>query len=68
LVVQDDGTGFVGDRERFPGHYGLVMMEEQAAAVGGTLHIEQNPGGGTTVHLIVPTGPPLDTSLEGNRP
>jgi signal transduction histidine kinase len=68
LVVQDDGTGFAGDGERSPGHYGLVMMEEQAAAVGGTLHIVRNPGGGTTVHLIVPTGPPQDAFVEGSRP
>jgi signal transduction histidine kinase len=54
LAIRDDGVGFDQDGDRPAGHYGLVMMEEQAAAVGGTLHISSEPGKGTALRLEVP--------------
>ena len=32
-----------------PGHYGLSMMRERAAAVGATLSIASQPGHGTEI-------------------
>ena len=53
VVVVDDGQGFdpaaVGD-----GHYGLAIMRERMAQVGGRLAIESQPGTGTRVALEAP--------------
>jgi signal transduction histidine kinase/ligand-binding sensor domain-containing protein len=56
LEVRDDGRGFVaGDaQESLPGHYGLTGMRERAAAIGGSLEVTSEPGGGTTVRLKAP--------------
>ena len=54
LVVEDDGVGFVADASRDGGHYGTVMMEEQATLIGATLSIESQPGRGTRVRVVVP--------------
>jgi PAS domain S-box-containing protein len=58
LVVEDDGVGFDlsgmdADRRGF----GLLGMQERAALVGATLHIESAPGEGTTVLVRMPTTP-----------
>jgi signal transduction histidine kinase len=57
--VRDNGRGF--DPGRHPGgeaadghHFGLSVMEERAASVGGRLHIESQPGRGTTVRIVIP--------------
>ncbi len=63
LEVRDDGRGFVesasngsgGSSDTAPGHYGLTGMRERAAAVGGTLEIQSEPGAGTTVRLRAPS-------------
>jgi two-component system nitrate/nitrite sensor histidine kinase NarX len=48
LRIRDDGRGF--DPEQTPpGHYGLSMMHERAAAVGATLSITSQPGHGTEI-------------------
>jgi signal transduction histidine kinase len=48
LRIRDDGRGF--DPEQTPpGHYGLSMMRERAAAVGATLSITSQPGHGTEI-------------------
>ena len=49
--VSDDGRGF--GPEAVPG-VGQDSMRERAAAVGGELQIESEPGGGTTVRLRAP--------------
>ncbi len=53
VVVADDGHGFdaaaVGE-----GHYGLAIMRERMAQVGGRLVIESRPGAGTRVVLDAP--------------
>jgi signal transduction histidine kinase/ligand-binding sensor domain-containing protein len=56
LEVRDDGRGFAGDGESHsqPGHYGLTGMRERAAAIGGTLEVTSEPGGGTHVRLRTP--------------
>ena len=48
LRIRDDGRGFdLGQTP--PGHYGLSMMHERAAAIGATLSIASQPGGGTEI-------------------
>ncbi len=49
--VSDDGRGF--GPEVIPG-VGQGSMRERAAAVGGQLQIESEPGRGTTVRLRAP--------------
>jgi signal transduction histidine kinase len=51
LSVQDDGAGFV---PRPGGGHGLPNMRARAAALGGHLAIESNPGKGTRVVLVLP--------------
>jgi NarL family two-component system sensor histidine kinase YdfH len=55
--VQDDGVGFepgaTGER---PGRFGLAGMRERAERIGGTLHIESEPGRGTRLTLVVAGG------------
>jgi PAS domain S-box-containing protein len=48
LRIRDDGRGF--DPEQTPpGHYGLNMMRERAAAIGAMLTITSQPGQGTEI-------------------
>ena len=56
LEVADNGRGFdprprTGDS---PGGRGLVGMRERVELLGGTLHIANNPGGGTAVTVVLP--------------
>ena len=57
LRVSDDGAGVdpevlrAGER---PGHFGLALMRERAAAAGGTLSVRSDVGAGTTIELVVP--------------
>lgn len=53
LVIADDGVGF-DPSLRKPGHYGLVGIEEQARAVGGSHAIESAPGRGTRLRVLLP--------------
>ena len=50
LVVSDDGSGFTPGNAQ-PGHYGLSIMQERAAAINATLDIEGQPGLGTNIAL-----------------
>jgi signal transduction histidine kinase len=52
IEVRDQGGGFDPDRIT-PGH-GLGNMAERAAVLGASLHIDAEPGVGTTVRLRVP--------------
>jgi signal transduction histidine kinase len=54
LEVRDDGQGFAAGEKQTPGHFGLTGMRERAAAIGGTLEVTSDPGGGTTVRLEAP--------------
>ena len=49
--VSDDGRGF--ETETAPG-IGLRNMRERAAALGGKLEVQSEPGGGTRVRLRAP--------------
>jgi two-component system nitrate/nitrite sensor histidine kinase NarX len=55
VVVEDDGTGVVpSSASGEPSHYGLDIMRQRAAALGGTLEVGPRGGGGTRVHLRFP--------------
>ncbi len=57
LEVRDDGCGFEAP-EGYPrgtdGGWGLAIMRERAAAVGGTLSVDSSPGQGTMVVVELP--------------
>ena len=55
LLVEDDGVGFDrARRQTDEGHYGTVMMEEQAMLIGASIAIDTGPGRGTRVEVVVP--------------
>jgi signal transduction histidine kinase len=51
LTVRDDGRGFDPDRV-LPHRLGLGIMGERAQAIGATLAVESEPGGGTEVRVV----------------
>jgi signal transduction histidine kinase len=53
LDVIDDGKGF-DTGGSFPGHLGLVSMQERIARFGGRVAIESAAGAGTRVHVTLP--------------
>lgn len=56
LAVVDDGGSIRSDRSRRDGQ-GITGMRERAAALGGTLDLGPNPGGGYTVTATLPRAP-----------
>jgi two-component system nitrate/nitrite sensor histidine kinase NarX len=51
-LIEDDGVGIGQVLGGDPGeHVGLSIMQERAQRLGGTLHIESEPGEGTRVEL-----------------
>jgi signal transduction histidine kinase len=53
LTITDDGSGFDLNAGWGKG-VGLVSMVERVEAIGGSLDIHSNPGGGTRLTAIVP--------------
>lgn len=51
LTVRDDGVGFDPLLEQ-RGHYGIHIMRERAAAVGGQLAVTSSPGEGCSVTMV----------------
>lgn len=57
VTVTDDGVGFHGSRqasESHHGHFGIDIMRERAARLGGTLDIAAGEGCGTRVQIAFP--------------
>jgi len=52
LNITDNGVGFT--KENSQSGSGLRNMHERAAILGGTLRINSNPGGGTSVDAVIP--------------
>jgi signal transduction histidine kinase len=53
LEISDDGRGIPSERSGRAG-LGLHTMHDRASSIGGTVHLEANPTGGTTVVCQVP--------------
>jgi signal transduction histidine kinase len=53
LEIRDNGRGF-DPLGSFPGHLGLLSMQERVKDLGGVLSIESTPGQGTTIRARVP--------------
>jgi signal transduction histidine kinase len=54
-IVKDNGRGFVvAERDRLPGHLGLLALNERALLAGGWNKITSEPGLGTTVEFWLP--------------
>ncbi|HEY5293423.1 MAG TPA: type IV pili methyl-accepting chemotaxis transducer N-terminal domain-containing protein [Burkholderiales bacterium] len=57
VAVEDDGVG-IKDAEPPTHHYGLAIMRDRAATLGGTLQVARRAEGGTRVELeFSPRGP-----------
>lgn len=56
LEVSDDGHGFDSESVS-PDHFGLTLMKERAAALGGRVRLHSSRSG-TVVAAEIPTGPP----------
>lgn len=57
ISVRDHGCGFRPEaprRDDGRSHYGLEIMRERIESIGGSLHIDSEPGRGTLVALDVP--------------
>jgi two-component system, NarL family, sensor kinase len=60
LTVADDGRGFdpeVVSRSVADGHFGLGSLLARFDAMGGAMHIDSKPGGGTRVTVASPLEP-----------
>jgi len=58
IEIRDDGVGFQveqRERARSEGHLGLDLLRDLARDAHGTLSIDSEPGGGTSIRLEVPT-------------
>jgi signal transduction histidine kinase len=54
VSIVDDGAGFSLGRGVHRGHFGLSLMRERIARIGGEIHIETAPGRGTAVRIWLP--------------
>jgi signal transduction histidine kinase len=53
--VTDNGAGFVvAERDRLPGHLGLLALKERALLAGGWCEVRSTPGSGTEVEFWIP--------------
>ena len=53
--IEDNGRGFVvAERDRLPGHLGLLALHERALLAGGWNKVESEPGRGTRVEFWLP--------------
>lgn len=58
LTVRDNGKGLPSARAdgSAPRHFGMLIMQERATALGGHLEIAPEADGGTQVRLVLPLG------------
>lgn len=54
LKVTDNGIGFTAEEEQKASSYGMVLMRERVAEVGGVLNVSSAPGQGTMIEVTVP--------------
>ena len=59
IIVEDDGQGVTPEQAgASETHYGIGIMRQRAAKLGGHIEIGQRAGGGTRVRAWVPLGAP----------
>jgi len=51
LLIRDDGIGFDPSHSE-EGHYGILIMKERAASVGGSLYVDSAPGEGSCLRAV----------------
>ncbi|RXT08161.1 sensor histidine kinase [Ammoniphilus sp. CFH 90114] len=54
LKITDDGIGFSLDKDRKASSYGMALMHERVAEIGGVLNISSAPGQGTLIEVTIP--------------
>jgi two-component system sensor histidine kinase UhpB len=54
LSVQDNGVGFPASATRKEGSFGLMGMRERAYLLGGSLEVDNPPGGGGRITVRLP--------------
>jgi two-component system, NarL family, sensor histidine kinase DegS len=56
IVIADDGQGITPDNQRIgkARPLGMTSMRERVEALGGTFHVNSQPGSGTQVTAIIP--------------
>lgn len=54
LKITDDGVGFAEGEEKKSSSYGMKLMEERVAEIGGVLVVSSAPGRGTMIEVTVP--------------
>nr|WP_245590487.1 ATP-binding protein [Aneurinibacillus terranovensis] len=52
--ISDNGIGFLEGNEKKSSSYGMSLMTERVAEIGGILTISLSPGHGTMIEVIVP--------------
>ena len=56
VTIDDDGIG-IDESATPPHHYGLAIMHDRAATLGGTLQVARRAEGGTHVEMrLAPRG------------
>ncbi|HUE75237.1 MAG TPA: GAF domain-containing sensor histidine kinase, partial [Chloroflexota bacterium] len=54
VTIDDDGVGFEVDQVDQFERYGLRMMRERVASLGGEMKVISHPGVGTSIDLLIP--------------
>jgi two-component system nitrate/nitrite sensor histidine kinase NarX len=66
LRIADNGAGFDPAQPASPGkHYGLQVMRQRTARIGGEIAVQSAPGAGTCVDARVPLRQTLDATGAG---
>jgi signal transduction histidine kinase len=63
ITVRDDGAGF--DTSEESDGFGLVGMRERAELFRGQVEVASEPGGGTTITVILPSRPVAQLDVRG---
>jgi signal transduction histidine kinase len=57
LTIEDDGRGRRRNGKAGANGMGLLNIEERVAALGGTMSLDDRPGAGFKVRVVVPLAP-----------
>jgi two-component system, NarL family, nitrate/nitrite sensor histidine kinase NarX len=64
ITVRDNGDGFGTTDNGAQGHFGLGIMKERTAEMGGQLQVRSHPGWGTVVEVSLPLGNLVDSNAQ----